>query len=110
MLAIFREGRCHLALVTEDPISAMRCMAEGKRPSSERCNVIGIVTLEDVIEEILQGKSKKWRIHLRWLFLIISFVVFFLKRSHDYSYPIFFFLALCFSLFCASFPTFLFLR
>ena len=59
MLAIFREGRCHLALVTEDPISAMRCMAEGKRPSSERCNVIGIVTLEDVIEEILQGKNKK---------------------------------------------------
>ena len=74
MLAIFREGRCHLALVTEDPISAMRCMAEGKRPSSENCNVIGIVTLEDVIEEILQGRKKKIRIHIKYSFLIIHFV------------------------------------
>ena len=55
MLSIFREGRCHLALVTDDPITAMKCMEEGKRPSSESSNVIGIVTLEDVIEEILQG-------------------------------------------------------
>ena len=55
MLSMFREGRCHMALVTEDPIEAMRCMAEGRRPSSERSIVIGIVTLEDVIEEIIQG-------------------------------------------------------
>jgi CBS domain containing-hemolysin-like protein len=54
MLAMFREGRCHLALVTEDPTAAMKCMQEGKRPT-ENCMVIGIVTLEDVIEEILQG-------------------------------------------------------
>ena len=88
MLAIFREGRCHLALVTEDPISAMRCMAEGKRPSSENCNVIGIVTLEDVIEEILQGRKKKSRIHIKYSFLIIHFVVFFLKRCSDQNYKI----------------------
>ena len=55
MLSMFREGRCHMALVTHDPIGAMKCMAEGKRPSSEKCSVIGIVTLEDVIEEIIQG-------------------------------------------------------
>jgi len=55
MLAMFREGRCHLALVTEDPTAAMKCMQEGKRPT-ENCMVIGIVTLEDVIEEILQGE------------------------------------------------------
>jgi hypothetical protein len=50
------KGRCHLALVTEDPISALQNMKEGKRPTTDRANVIGIVTLEDVIEEILQGK------------------------------------------------------
>lgn len=55
MLSMFREGRCHMALVTHDPIGAMKCMADGKRPSSEKCSVIGIVTLEDVIEEIIQG-------------------------------------------------------
>ena len=55
MLSMFREGRCHMALVTEDPISAMRCMSEGRRPSSDRSSIIGIVTLEDVIEEIIQG-------------------------------------------------------
>lgn len=56
MLSMFREGRCHMALVTEDPILAMRCMAEGRRPISDRSSIIGIVTLEDVIEEIIQGQ------------------------------------------------------
>jgi metal transporter CNNM len=70
MLAIFREGRCHLALVTEDPTAARKCMQEGKRPT-ENCMVIGIVTLEDVIEEILQGNFFDYHHHRFWSLLLI---------------------------------------
>ena len=55
MLALFREEKTHIAMVTDDPYSALKCMKEGKRPS-EGAEVIGMITLEDVIEEVIQGE------------------------------------------------------
>jgi metal transporter CNNM len=54
MLSLFRKGRCHIAMVSLDPISSLLCMREGRPCEDERTEVLGIVTLEDVIEKILQ--------------------------------------------------------
>jgi len=55
MLALFRKGQCHLALVSEDPHTA-RHNLKNKIPQSGAAEYIGIVTLEDVVEEILQDE------------------------------------------------------
>jgi len=54
MLSLFRKGRCHIAMVSLDPVSSLLCMREGRPCEDERTEVLGIVTLEDVIEKILQ--------------------------------------------------------
>ena len=53
MLALFRKGHCHLALVADDAYTA-RNNFKNNEPQSNDSQYIGIVTMEDVVEEILQ--------------------------------------------------------
>lgn len=53
MLNMFREGECHLALVSKDPMKALKSIKDGERPM-ESAAIIGMVTLEDVIEKMIQ--------------------------------------------------------
>jgi Mg2+/Co2+ transporter CorC len=54
MLNIFQEGRSHLALVSNDPETTLRCIQEKIAPVSEQSKVLGIITLENIIEKIIQ--------------------------------------------------------
>lgn len=54
MLGIFQEGQCHLAVVTEDPACAVQHLRAGSAPPSH-ARVLGLVTLEDVLEKVIQG-------------------------------------------------------
>ena len=54
MLALFRQGRSHLALVCADPMAALACM-RARLPCVGEAAVLGVVALEDVIERILQS-------------------------------------------------------
>ena len=53
MLNMFREGECHLALVSKDPMKALKSIKDGNRPM-ESASIVGMVTLEDVIEKMIQ--------------------------------------------------------
>ena len=53
MLNMFREGECHLALVSNDPMKALKSIKDGDRPM-ESASIVGMVTLEDVIEKMIQ--------------------------------------------------------
>ena len=53
LLRLFQEGRCHLAMVCEDPAAAARSFKAGRR-MSQAAAVMGIVTLEDVLEKLIQ--------------------------------------------------------
>ena len=55
MLTVFREGHRHLALVSEDP---MQCRFElhEERPPKHYARVLGMLTLENVLEKILQDE------------------------------------------------------
>mmetsp|Transcript_15280 Transcript_15280/g.28758 ORF Transcript_15280/g.28758 Transcript_15280/m.28758 type:complete len:488 (-) Transcript_15280:124-1587(-) len=54
MLNIFQEGKSHLALVSDDPETTLRCIQEKIAPVSEQAKVQGIITLENIIEKIIQ--------------------------------------------------------
>lgn len=54
MLGIFQEGQCHLAVVTADPACAATHLRSGQAPPNHAC-IQGIVTLEDVLEKVIQG-------------------------------------------------------
>lgn len=53
MLTVFREGHRHLALVAPDPIKARLSFRDEKIPK-DYARVVGMVTLENVLEKILQ--------------------------------------------------------
>ena len=55
MLSIFQSNHCHLAVVTMEPLFLMDCMKKGIHPTREAA-MLGIVTLEDVIEKIIQNE------------------------------------------------------
>lgn len=55
MLSLFRKGHCHLAFVSNDALTARNNLRNGL-PQSDESAIIGIVTLEDVVEEILQDE------------------------------------------------------
>ena len=57
MLSLFRGERTHMAMVTLDPAAAVVTFREGKRPQ-DKASIIGIITMEDVIEQMLQGDIK----------------------------------------------------
>jgi hypothetical protein len=54
MLGIFQEGQCHLAIVTADPTATVQHLRAG-HPPPHAARVLGLVTLEDVLEKVLQG-------------------------------------------------------
>ena len=54
-LNLFQQGQSHIALVSHDPVALLHCMLEKKAPSTS-CEPIGIVTLEDVIEAMIQSQ------------------------------------------------------
>ncbi len=54
MLNIFHEGHCHLAVVSADPASSLEHLRKGRRPGGMSA-MLGIVTLEDVLEKIIQS-------------------------------------------------------
>eukprot|EP01038_Epipyxis_sp_PR26KG_P011531 gene11531-15446_t len=53
MLNIFQEGQCHIALISKDPVLSLQSFRRGIRPVGNGI-VMGIVTLEDIIEKIIQ--------------------------------------------------------
>lgn len=53
MLTVFREGHRHLALVAPDPIKARLAFRDERIPR-DYARVVGMVTLENVLEKILQ--------------------------------------------------------
>ena len=55
MLNMFREGECHLALVSMDPMKALKSLKDGDRPMDSAA-IVGMVTLEDVIEKMIQNE------------------------------------------------------
>jgi hypothetical protein len=52
-LGTFRKARCHIAVICDDPFRAVRCMRSEEFISYEP-KMMGIVTMEDCIEQILQ--------------------------------------------------------
>ena len=54
-LNLFQQGQSHIALVSHDPAALLQCMLEQRAPSTS-CEPIGIVTLEDVIEAMIQSQ------------------------------------------------------
>jgi len=54
MLGIFQEGQCHMAIVTHDPTCAADHLRRLEEPPAHAC-ILGIVTLEDVLEKVIQG-------------------------------------------------------
>jgi hypothetical protein len=55
MLGIFQEGQCHMAMVTEDPKLAAEHLRAFQAPPPSAA-LLGIVTLEDVLEKVIQGE------------------------------------------------------
>lgn len=54
-LSVFRKSRCHLAMICEDPLRAVRLMRSDEFMAYEP-KMLGIVTMEDAIEEIIQNE------------------------------------------------------
>jgi hypothetical protein len=54
MLGIFQEGQCHMAIVTHDPTCAADHLRRLEEPPAH-AGILGIVTLEDVLEKVIQG-------------------------------------------------------
>lgn len=53
MLGLFQEAEIHMAFISEDPAETRKCIENRKRPSGSAV-VLGVLTLEDVLEKILQ--------------------------------------------------------
>lgn len=54
LMSMFQEAQCHFAMVTRDPLSTSECI-ENKILPIGNARIIGIVTLEDVLEKIIQS-------------------------------------------------------
>ena len=52
LLQLFKSGRCHMAFVSRNPELAQAALERGLAPSGSAA-AIGIITLEDILEEIL---------------------------------------------------------
>eukprot|EP01035_Chromulina_nebulosa_P023234 gene23234-30116_t len=56
VLALFQRGQSHLALVSDQPIELQTHYSSSDDPPPSRCAPLGIVTLEDILEEMLQSE------------------------------------------------------
>lgn len=54
LLSLFQEGQSHIAFVTSNPLGSLEAMRNGIRPPTEKEGILGIVTMEDVLEKIIQ--------------------------------------------------------
>jgi hypothetical protein len=54
LLGIFQQGQCHMALISLDPMKTLDSLRQGKSPT-ESGTVLGLVTMEDVLEKIIQN-------------------------------------------------------
>lgn len=55
LLSIFQQGQCHIALISMDPVRTLDCLRLGSCPLDGGV-VIGLVTMEDVLEKIIQNE------------------------------------------------------
>jgi len=62
MLRLFQKGKTHLALVSEEPALALDCLRKEQRPPHS-ARYLGIVTLEDVLERIIQEEIQDEKDH-----------------------------------------------
>lgn len=53
-LKLFQNGSCHLAIVSEQANVMRLCFEKGVVHDTSMVSVLGIITLEDVLEELLQ--------------------------------------------------------
>ena len=53
MLTVFQEGHRHMALISESPTKAILAFRDEEAPKSF-AKILGMITLEDVLEKILQ--------------------------------------------------------
>ena len=53
MLTVFQEGHRHMALISEAPTKAILAFRDGA-PPKPYAKILGMITLEDVLEKILQ--------------------------------------------------------
>ncbi|KDO32087.1 hypothetical protein SPRG_03307 [Saprolegnia parasitica CBS 223.65] len=53
MLNVFQEGRCHIALVTPQKEIVQQCWASGQDIDPDVVTISGVVTIEDILEEII---------------------------------------------------------
>ncbi|EQC28149.1 hypothetical protein SDRG_14106 [Saprolegnia diclina VS20] len=53
ILNVFQEGRCHIALVTPQKEIVQQCWATGQDIDPDVVTISGVVTIEDILEEII---------------------------------------------------------
>ncbi|OQR94658.1 hypothetical protein ACHHYP_01010 [Achlya hypogyna] len=53
ILNVFQEGRCHIAVVTEQKELVQQCWASGTDIDPDLVTISGVVTIEDILEEII---------------------------------------------------------
>jgi hypothetical protein len=54
LLSLFQDGQSHIAFVTSNPLGSLEAMRKGVRPPTEKEGILGVVTMEDVLEKIIQ--------------------------------------------------------
>lgn len=64
MLRTFQDGQCHLALVSLDPVKTLEYLRNGERPTDDAIT-LGLVTMEDILEKIIQSDIMDETDHLR---------------------------------------------
>ena len=79
MLPLLLQSRCHLAFVTPDFLAYGEAWRDGRPPPPD-ANLLGIVTMEDVIEQLIQSEimdefdGRKVRVRGLLLVFVVSVI------------------------------------